>query len=111
MKVGKKLKLNNLTVESPIEEKTIIYRCPYCSRKFLSKNSYRNHIIKDYCPGYFINFEKKRISYEANEITKKEYYEWCYENGYIEFLDLSEVTIKELGEEFYNKIANLYDEE
>ncbi len=105
------MRINNILVENPKEEKTLIYRCPYCLKKFLSKQSYRNHIAKNFCPSFFIDFEKQKKRYESSAITKKQFYEWCYENGYIEFLDLKKVTIKDLGEEFYYKIINLYDGE
>lgn len=33
----------------PLTDVMIVIRCPYCSKKFLNKNSYRNHILGGYC--------------------------------------------------------------
>lgn len=103
------MKIKGIEVEKPIEEQTTIYKCPYCSKKLINKNSYYNHIPKNYCMGFHMHFIKMTNLYEQNKITKKQYYQWCYENGCIELLNLDDVTKEELGEEFYNKICSLYD--
>lgn len=103
------MKVRGIEVEKPIEEQTTIYKCPYCSKNFINKNSYYNHISKNYCWHFHIDFIRKTNEYEQNKITKKEYYMWCYENGYSEFLNLDEVTKEELGEEFFDKISSLYN--
>jgi len=52
------------------------------------------------------------ISFGKNKIiTMQQYYEWCYENGCLEYLNLDEETISKLGNDFYNKISSMYSEE
>ena len=46
-----------------------------------------------------------------NKITMQQYYEWCYENGCLENLNLDEKTISKLGNDFFNKISSMYSEE
>lgn len=104
------MKIRGIEVEKPIEIQTIIYECPYCPKKFIHKNSYYNHIAKNNCWGFKMDFIKMTNLYEQNKINKKQYYQWCYENNCIEFLNLDDVTKNELGEEFYNKICSLYDD-
>ncbi len=92
-------------------EKLTIYKCPYCNKKLINKNSYYNHISKKYCHQYYTDFEIETKKYKDNQITKKEYYEWCYIHGYLELLDIDDITINEIGEELFEKINNLYSED
>ena len=105
------MKIKGIEVEQPKELKTIIYQCPYCSKKFISKNSYYTHISKDYCWGFDMRFTKIKNLYEENKITIQQYYEWCYENGCLEYLNLDEEIISKLGNDFYNKISSMYSKE
>ena len=102
------MKIKGLEVENPKEIQTTIYECAYCRKRFINKGSYYNHISKKYCWNYYIDFEEKTQKYKENKITKKEYYQWCYENGYSGFINLDEATKNELGEEFFNKISSMY---
>ena len=104
------MRIKGLEVKNPEEIQTTIYQCAYCTKKFLNKNSYYNHIAKKYCLNYYIDFEEKTQKYNQNKITKKEYYLWCYENGYVDFLNLNGATKEELGKELFEKIENLYDD-
>lgn len=104
------MKISGIEVEKPIEEQVIIYKCPYCSKKLINKNSYYKHISKKYCWNFHIDFVKKTNEYKKNKITQKEYYQWCYENGYVEFLNLDDIKKNELGEEFYKKISSMYED-
>jgi len=104
------MKINGIEVCKPVELlQQTIYACPYCSKKFLNKGSYYNHIKGKYCMSYFMDFEIETQKFTENKITEKEYWSWCYENGYIEFLDLKKATVEKLGQEFYDKICSLYD--
>lgn len=105
------MKVLGLDIENVIEEQTTIYKCPYCTKKFINKHSYYNHIKGKYCQGYFLEFEITTQRYKNKKMTKKEYYQWCYENGYAHFINLDEATKKELGEELFNKISSLYEDE
>lgn len=103
------MKIKGIRVDDVVEEKTIIYKCPYCDKKFLSKNSIYNHISKNYCYEFSFKFQKLKSLYENGKITYQNYLEKCYENGFIEYLDLSQIDKKKLSEDFYNKIKSLYD--
>ncbi len=105
------MKIKGIKVEQPKELKIIIYQCPYCSKKLINKNSYYNHIAKGYCWYFNIDFVNKKILYEENKITIQEFYEWCYENGYLEYLNLDEKVISKLDKDFYDKISSMYSEE
>lgn len=101
--------IESIKIENVIEEKATIYRCPYCNKKFFNKNSIYNHIRKGYCYCFDFKFKKLTNSYKNNNISYKKYLEECYENGFIEYLDLSEIEKEKLSENFYNKIKSLYD--
>lgn len=103
------MKIKGLKLEDIVEEKAIIYKCPYCGKKFLSKNSIYNHISKSYCYGFSFKFQKLKNLYEEGKITYQNYLEECYEHGFIEYLNLSEIEKEKLGEDFYNKIKSLYE--
>lgn len=105
------MKIKGIEVKQPKELKTIIYQCPYCSKKFINKNSYYTHIDKAYCWHFDIRFRRMKKLYEENKITIQHYYEWCYKNGRLEYLNLDEETISKLGNDFYNKISSMYSEE
>ena len=105
------MKIKGIEVEQPKELKTIIYQCPYCSKKFINKNSYYTHIDKSYCQYFDMRFRRMKKFYEENKITMKQYYEWCYKNSRLEYLNLDEETISKLGNDFYNKISSMYSEE
>ena len=45
----KDITFNGIKVKSTYTDIEVIQRCPYCNKKFLHKNSYRNHILGDYC--------------------------------------------------------------
>ena len=104
------MKILGVEVKNPIGELTTIYKCPYCSKKLINKNSYYNHIKKKYCWNFHLDFVQKTNEYEQNKINKKEYYTWCYENGYIEFLNLDKITKEELEKDFFDKISSLYND-
>jgi len=58
-----------------------------------------------------MRFTRIKKLYEENKITIQQYYEWCYENGCLEYLNLDEEIILKLGNDFYNKISSMYSEE
>ena len=102
------MKILGIETKKPIEENITIYKCPYCHKKFFNKNSIRNHITKKYCQYLFIDFEIKTNLYKENKINTQEYYEWCYENGYIEFCNITIEEKKKLSKQFFDKIESLY---
>ena len=103
------MKIRDIEVEDVIEEKTTIYRCPYCNKKFLNKNSIYKHIAKNYCYGFDFKFQKLKSLYENKKITYQQYLEQCYEHGCIDYLGISEIEKEKLSEDFYNKIKSLYE--
>lgn len=40
---------NGIEYRKLLTDVIIINKCPYCNKKFLNKNSYRNHILGGYC--------------------------------------------------------------
>ena len=105
------MKVKGIKIEKPKELQTIIYECPYCSKKLINKNSYYNHIAKGYCWNFNIDFQQKTNEYEEGKITIDEYYEWCYEKGWIEYLNLDEKIISKLSDNLYNKISSMYSDD
>ena len=103
------MKINGIEVNDVIEEKTTIYRCPYCNKKFLNKNSIYNHIAKNYCYNFSFKFQKLKNMYDNKQITYQKFLEECYENGFIEYLNLNKIEKEKLSEDFYNKIKSLYN--
>lgn len=106
------MKINGLEVNKPItllEE--IIYACPYCSKKFLNKGSYYNHIKGKYCHNYFIDFEEKTQAYKNNEISADEYYDWCYEKGYLYMFEITPEEKEKISNRVFEKISKLYEED
>lgn len=103
------MKIRELKVAEANEIQTTIYECPYCSKRFLNKGSYRNHIDKKYCHSFYIDYEIKTQEYEEGKITQEEYYMWCYEKGYAEFLNIDEATREKLGNDFFEKLCSLYN--
>lgn len=103
------MKIGNIEIENVIKEETTIYKCPYCNKKFLNKNSIYSHISKNYCYGFNFKFQLLKNLYENKKITYQKYLEECYENGFIEYLGLSKIEKDKLSENFYNKIKSLYD--
>ena len=104
------MKIRGLEIKDAVPVSQIIYECAYCSKRFLNKNSYYNHIDKKFCWAFFIDYEQKAQEYENRKITKTEYYSWCYEHGFEEFLSLDKTTKEELGDELFEKIKSLYDD-
>lgn len=103
------MKIDDINIKPVKEINITAYQCPYCSKKIFAKGSYRNHIKKDYCIGFYYNFAKFTNEYEKGKITYQEYLEKCYEDGCIELLGLDEIQKDKLAENFYNKIASLYN--
>lgn len=102
------MQIRGIKILKPEEVETIIYQCPYCSKKLIHKNSYYNHIAKGYCWYFNIELQAKTNEYEEGKIAMEEYYEWCYEHGYIEYLNLDEKVISKLSDDLYNKISSMY---
>ena len=108
------MRILNIEVKNPIEEKTTIYRCPYCNKKFIRKGSIYNHLIKKYCWNFNIDFARIQDDYKNNKITQKEYYEKCYKIGYLECV-LSPNELEKikpiLDKDFFEKIQSMYEED
>jgi len=105
------MKIKGEEVEKPIEEQTTIYKCPYCRKKLINKNSYYNHIARRYCTSYDVEFARMSAKYEADQISAEEYYTYCLKEDYIYYmLDFNKV--KELkgkiSDELYKKIEERY---
>lgn len=106
------MKIRDLEVKNPDEIQTTIYECAYCSKRFLNKGSYYNHIKGNYCQGYFIDFEEKTQDYKNNRISADEYYEWCYEKGYLyTFIEISSEEKQKISDRAFKKICELYEED
>lgn len=107
------MKIKGIELEKIIEEQSIIYKCPYCNKKFINKNSIYNHLSKKYCYSFNIDFAKIQDDYKNNKINQKEYYERCYEIGYLECVispsELEKIRPM-LDKEFLEKIESLYEE-
>lgn len=43
-------KFNGINYKELQTDVIVVYRYPYCSKKFLNKKSYRKHIIGGFCP-------------------------------------------------------------
>ena len=100
------MKVKGHKVYNPIEIKTTIYQCPYCHKKLINKNSYRNHILSS-CSRFQFEYEEMKQNYEQNKITKAEYYKWLNDNGYT--VDLKDEDIKDIGEALYKEIKETQD--
>lgn len=46
----KKANFKGIQFDEPLTDVSIISICPYCNKRFLNSNSYRNHVLKGYCP-------------------------------------------------------------
>lgn len=103
------MKIGNIKIDDVIKEEATIYKCPYCDKKFLNKNSIYNHISKNYCYNFNFKFQLLKNLFENGKIAYQKYLEKCYENGFIEYLNLSEIEKEKLSEDFYNKIKSFYD--
>lgn len=42
-------KFNKVNYKEVLTEVAVIHRCPYCSKQFFNRKSYRNHILGGYC--------------------------------------------------------------
>lgn len=40
------MEIRGIEVENVISKQSIIYECPYCTKKFINKNSYYTHLDK-----------------------------------------------------------------
>ena len=105
------MKIRSLEVKEPKEIKITVYECAYCTKRFLNKGSYYNHIKGNYCTGYFIDFEEKTRDYKNNKIGADEYYEWCYEKGYLyTFIEISKEEKDKISNKVFEKICKLYED-
>ena len=103
------MKIRELEIKPAKEIIIKAWECPYCSKKFFNKNSYYNHISKGYCTNFFLDYEIQNNKYKNKLISPQEYYECCYENGRIEFCNISDEEKNQLREDFVQKIESLYD--
>ena len=108
------MEIRGIEVENVISKQSIIYECPYCTKKFINKNSYYTHLDKKYCRSFNIEFEKIKNNFNNHKITEKQFYEECFRIGYLECVvnpdDLERIkTI--VSEELFNKIESMYDED
>ena len=101
------MKIKGLEISPIIEELATIYRCPYCNKKFFNKNSIRNHIEKKYCMNYLIEYELAKRDYDRGQITTQQFYEFCYENSYIEFTLITDEEKDRLTDELCKKITEI----
>lgn len=108
------MKILGIDVVEPIPKQMTIYECPYCAKKFMNRHSYYNHISKKWCYDYNVDFFRKQAEYNANIITKEEYYLWLYENNCLDYLEIDYKDLEhlknELSEQLFKKIERLYDE-
>jgi len=102
------MELKGLQVKDIIKIPSTIYLCPYCGKKLLSKNSYRNHLIQGYCLNYDHEYELKKQQYNNCEITTNEFFQWVIDNGYDDVLYISDKEKEQLSEELRNKLQNNY---
>lgn len=104
------MKIRGIEVDNPIEIQTTIWECPFCLKKFINKNSYYNHIAKDFCINIPFKYYEVKQQYDNKLISKKDFYEWCYVKGYAYKLNITEDEKKEIGEELFNKISCMYED-
>lgn len=104
------MKIRGIQVDNLIEEQATIYQCPYCTKKFINKNSYYNHLDKKYCYYFDIDLQIKTNQFDNKEITAQEYYEWMLANGYEYAICISEEEKKEISDELLQKIEGLYND-
>ena len=104
------MKIRGIKVDDLIEEKTTIYKCPYCTKKFINKNSYYNHLNRNFCYSFDINLQIKTNQFDNKEITAQEYYEWMLTHGYEYAICISEEEKKEISNELLQKIEDLYSD-
>ena len=87
-------KFNGIEYDEPLTDIEVITICPYCSKKFLNKQSYRNHIVRGYCSMCDIKTGKslsEEIKISSNYLEKKRYMskadEMFEELGYENIID------------------------
>lgn len=104
------MKIRGIKVDDLVEEKATIYKCPYCTKKFINKNSYYNHLNRNYCYSFDINLQIKTNQFDNKEITAQEYYEWMLTHGYEYVVRRKKRNICILSDELLQKIENLYSD-